>query len=114
MRTETSWRPPRPIDSFDLTVLAVLEDGRTHDRGELADTLHTSIRQVRRSVSELRTLGWPIGYGENRGYRLSWADTNLDALERKYHSQALSQLRTLNRIRHARRARASVMFGEAS
>ena len=109
-----SWRPSLPIDSFDLAVLAVLEDGHTHDRVALAATLRSSVRQVRRAVSALRTLGWPIGYGENRGYRLSWTDSNLDALEHKYRSQALSQLRTLNRIRRARRAHASVMFGEAS
>ena len=67
-----SWRPPLPIDSFDLAVLGILEDAQTHDRSDLATTLHTSIRQVRRSISELRTLGWPIGYGEK------WIDSKTD------------------------------------
>jgi biotin operon repressor len=109
-----SWRPPLPINAEDLVVLAVLEDGHTHDRTVLAGTLHTSVRQVRRSVSELRRLGWPVGFGEDRGYRLSWEPTNLDRLERKYHAQALSQLKTLSRIKRARRAAAAGMFEEPS
>lgn len=106
------WRPPLPIDPTDRAVLAVLEDGRTHDRVDVANTLHTSVREVRRSVSALRQLGWPVGYGENRGYRLSWAPGDLDQLERKYRGQALSQLRTLNRIRRARRARGAVLLDD--
>jgi biotin operon repressor len=109
-----SWRPPLPIDPNDLAVLAILEDGQTHDRADVAATLHTSIRQVRRSVSELRRLGWPVGYGDDRGYKLSWNPTHLDQLERKYHAQALSELKTLNRIRRARRAATAGMFDEAS
>jgi biotin operon repressor len=109
-----SWRPPLPINTEDLAVLHVLEDGQTHDRTVLASLLHTSVRQVRRSVSELRRLGWPIGYGEDRGYRLSWEPTNLDRLERKYHAQALSQLKTLSRIKRARRAAAAALFDEPS
>jgi biotin operon repressor len=109
-----SWRPPLPINTEDLAVLQVLEDGQTHNRVDVAATLHTSVRQVRRSVSELRRLGWPIGYGEDRGYRLSWEPTNLDRLERKYHAQALSQLKTLSRIKRARRAAATALFDEPS
>ena len=73
--SRSSWWPPLPIDPFDLAVLEVLRTGQPHDRTEMAALLHTSVRRVRRAVSELRTL---------------------------------------NRIRRARRAHASVMFGEAS
>jgi hypothetical protein len=55
------WRPPLPINIEDLAVLQVLEDGQTHNRVDVAATLRISVRQVRRSVSELRRLGWPIG-----------------------------------------------------
>ena len=104
------WQPPEPSDELGLRVLRILQDGRTHDRVVLADRLDTNVRAIRAAVSELRQLGWPVGYGADHGYRLSWDDATLDALERKYHSQALSQLRTLNRIRRARRARAAVLF----
>lgn len=104
------WQPPLPIDILALGVLDLLGDGQTHDRFRLATQVGASVRQVRATVADLRQLGWPVTYGQNGGYRLSWDDADLDALERKYQRQALSQLRTLNRIRRARRTRAATMF----
>jgi hypothetical protein len=58
-----------------------------------------NVRQVRASVSRLRVLGWPIGFGPAGGYRLSWERSALEALLRKYRSQALAELRVVNRLK---------------
>jgi hypothetical protein len=106
------WQPPQPTDPLDIDVLAILRDGQVHDRHVLAVQVDCNVRQVRAAVSQLRQLGWPICLGPNGGYLLSWNVEDLDALERKYHSQALSQLRTLNRIRRMRRATGATMLDE--
>ncbi len=96
------WQPPQPTDPLALHVLLVLQDGRTHGRQSIAAELGANVRQVRGAVSVLRHLGWPVCFGDSGGYRLSWASEDLDALERKYRRQALSELRTLRLIRRAR------------
>jgi biotin operon repressor len=97
-----AWVPPQPLDPLALHVLLVLQDGRTHRRQSIAAELGANVRQVRAAVSVLRHLGWPVCFGDAGGYRLSWAAEDLDALERKYRRQALSELRTLRLIRRAR------------
>jgi biotin operon repressor len=97
-----AWVPPQPSDPLALHVLLVLHDGRTHRRQSLAAELGANVRQIRGAVSILRHLGWPVCFGESGGYRLSWESDDLDALERKYRRQALSELQTLRRIRRAR------------
>jgi hypothetical protein len=57
---------------MDVQVLAILQDGRVHHRHALATEVGANVRQVRASVSRLRVLGWPIGFGANGGYRLTW------------------------------------------
>jgi hypothetical protein len=101
------WEPPQPTDPLDLAVLAILRDGRTHRREDVSRAVQANLRDVRGAVSALRILGWPICFGDEGGYRLSWDDDALDQLERKYHRQALSELRTLNRIRRMRRNHAA-------
>lgn len=108
------WQPPLPLDPLALAVLGILEDGTVHDRYVLAEMLQSNVRNIRGAVSDLRQLGWPICFGDTGGYRLSWNTADLDQLERKYHSQALSELRTLNRIRRARRTRAATMFDQSA
>jgi biotin operon repressor len=94
------WEPPQPSDPLDVQVLAILQDGRVHDRHHLAAEVGTSVRQVRASVSRLRALGWPIGFGDNGGgYRLAWERPALEVLLRKYRSQALAELRIFNRLK---------------
>jgi predicted DNA-binding transcriptional regulator YafY len=100
-----AWVPPQPTDPLALQVLIILQDGRTHGRHSLSAEVGANVREVRRAVSELRQLGWPIGFGVSGGYRLSWATEDLDVLEAKYRRQALSELRTLRRIRRARQNR---------
>jgi hypothetical protein len=46
-----------------------------------------------------RVLGWPIGFGPTGGHRLSWERSALEALLRKYRSQALAELRVVNRLK---------------
>jgi hypothetical protein len=91
--------PPQPTDALDVQVLAILQDGRVHRRQALAAEVGANVRQVRASVSRLRSLGWPIGFGDAGGYRLSWERSALEALLRKYRSQALAELRVHNRLK---------------
>src|SRR5919202_5780529 len=94
-----AWVPPQPSDPLDVQVFAILQDGRVHHRHALSAEVGANMRQVRASVSRLRVLGWPIGFGLNGGYRLSWERPALEALMRKYQSQALAELRVVNRLR---------------
>jgi biotin operon repressor len=94
-----AWQPPQPTDALDVQVLAILQDGRVHRRQVLSVEVGANVRQVRASVSRLRVLGWPIGFGTNGGYRLSWERPALEALLRKYRSQALAELRVHNRLK---------------
>jgi hypothetical protein len=57
------------------------------------------VRQVRASVSRLRVLGWPVGFGAVGGYRLTWERPALERLLAKYRSQALAELRVVNRLK---------------
>lgn len=101
-----AWEPPLPTsDPLATQVLTILQDGRVHHRHALADNVRANVRQVRAAVATLRQLGWPIGFGAGGGYRLSWEPHDLDALERKYRRQALSEMRTLRSIRRARQRR---------
>jgi hypothetical protein len=106
--------PPQPTNHLDVQVLAILHDGHVYHRHSLSIEVGADVRPVCASVSRLRVLGWPICLGPNGGYQLSWRPEDLYALERKYHSQALSQLRTLNRIRRMRRATAATMLDGAA
>jgi hypothetical protein len=94
-----AWVPPQPSDPLDVQVLAILQDGRIHHRHSLSAEVGANVRQVRASVSRLRVLGWPIGFGPTGGYRLSWERPALEALLRKYRSQALAELRVVNRLK---------------
>src|ERR1700730_6178040 len=86
-------QPDQPTDLLDVQVLAILQDGRVHHRHGLAAEGGANVRQVRAAVSRLRSLGWPIGFGASGGYRLTWERPALEALFRKYRSQALAELR---------------------
>jgi hypothetical protein len=92
--------PPQPSDALDVQVLAILQDGRVHQRHALAAEVGANVRQVRASISRLRALGWPICFGaDGSGYRLAWERPALEALLRKYRSQALAELRLVSRIK---------------
>jgi biotin operon repressor len=93
------WQPPEPSDELGMRILAALNDGQVHDRHALAVTVGVSVRQVRAAVSELRALGWPICFGPRGGYQLSWKPDDIAALLRKYRSQALAELRVVNRLK---------------
>jgi biotin operon repressor len=82
-----------------VQVLAILQDGRVHHRHSLAAEVGANVRQVRASVSRLRSLGWPVGFGASGGYRLAWERPTLEALLRNYRSQALAELRIHNRLK---------------
>jgi predicted DNA-binding transcriptional regulator YafY len=100
-----AWEPPQPSDPLALHVLRVLQDRRTHRRQAIAAETGANVRQIRAAVAILRQIGWPVAFGKEGGYRLSWAAEDLDALELKYRRQALSELRTLRLIRRARQAK---------
>lgn len=93
-----AWEPPQPTDPLDVDVLSILQDGHVHERDRLSVAVQANVRQVRASVSRLRLLGWPIGFGEGGGYRLSWEREDIESLMRKYRSQALAELRVLRRL----------------
>ncbi|MGI9146033.1 MAG: hypothetical protein ACR2IK_05710 [Chloroflexota bacterium] len=101
------WEPPLPTDSLALAVLEILQDGRVHDRHVLADQVDATVRQVRAAISELRRQGWPICFGGQGGYLLSWDAEDLEQLLRKYRSQALAELRVINRLKRAMQRRAA-------
>jgi biotin operon repressor len=92
-------QPDQPTDALELQVLAILQDGRVHHRQALAAEVGANVRQVRAAVSRLRVLGWPIGFGATGGYQLTWERPALEALLRKYRSQALAELRVLSRLK---------------
>src|SRR5260370_27877604 len=92
-------QPTQPSDTLDVQVLAILQDRQVHHRHALAAEVGANVRQVRASVSRLRSLGWPIGFGSSGGYRLAWERPALEALLRKYRSQALAELRIHNRLK---------------
>jgi hypothetical protein len=85
-----AWVPPRPTNQLDVQVLALLHDGHVHHRHSLSIEVGADVRPVCVSVSRLRVLGWPICLGPNRGDQLLWRPEDLDALERKHHSQVLA------------------------
>lgn len=101
------WEPPSPTDDLAIAVLDRLQDGRVHDRHVLADQVDASVRQVRRAISELRRQGWPICFGDQGGYLLSWDPGHLAQLLSKYRSQALAELRVHNRLKRAMQRRAA-------
>lgn len=101
------WSPPLPTDDLALAVLERLQDERVHDRHVLADQVHTSVRHVRSVISELRRQGWPICFGDQGGYLLSWDPAALEVLLRKYRSQALAELRVVNRLKRILQRRAA-------
>jgi hypothetical protein len=100
---EAAFGPPQPdqsTDALDIQVLAVLQDQHTHDRHTLSTEVGANVRQVRASVSRLRALGWPIGFGaEGSGYRLAWERSAVEALLAKYRRQALAELRVHSKLK---------------
>ena len=100
MLNGAAFEPPSPSDPLDIHVLAILNDGRVHHRHALAAEVGANVRQVRASVSRVRALGWPIGFGsDGRGYRLTWERAALEALLAKLRKQALAELHVHNRLK---------------
>ena len=93
-------QPDQPTDALDIQVLAVLRDQHVHNRHALAIEVGANVRQVRASVSRLRALGWPIGFGaEGSGYCLAWKRSAIEALLAKYRRQALAELRVHSKLK---------------
>ena len=108
MRHYDEWlvhdEPGNVTDDRPLTdrLLALLREGCQHGgegalpREWLAADLGVSDRKLRATVEQLRRDGYPVGVGENGGYFLCSAPSEVAAIRDAYRKRIESECQTVN------------------